>query len=215
MRGTTIALATLLAAGGCTESNPLEPGSPIRAVSAVPAADHLGALSKSPLVTVADPSVVVGSSVLQRFPNGIRVRAATSALQPGTATTFWVVVFNNPEHCTDGCDIPDVFAPEVQADALYTDGNFIATGSARYGGAHALNDVSNSIAAGLGIPPVGILDAMKAEFHIIVRSHGPIIPALGRDMITTWAGGCAGLPPELGPVGPNTCADVHVAVHQP
>jgi hypothetical protein len=220
MRGTAIAFAALFAvAAGCREDQPFEPaslGTDVETASLDVAAEHGGNFSKSPLVTFADPEVVVGSSALLRSPEGIRVRAATSGLAPGSATTFWVVVFNNPEHCVDGCNIDDVFLPDVQADALYTDGRFIAaSGNARYGGEHALGDISNSIAPGLGLPSVGILDVMKAEFHIIVRSHGAIVPEIGRAQITTWAGGCAGLPPELGPEGPNTCEDVNFAVHMP
>ncbi len=53
---------------------------------------------------------------------------------------------------------------------------------------------------------------------LVVRSHGPRIPGLVGEMRRTFHAGCdySGLIEEgsYGTAGPNTCTDVHFAVHR-
>ena len=71
----------------------------------------------------------------------------------------------------------------------------------------------------LGAPEYGIEDARGAEIHYVVRTHGPVIPGFEYEMTHTFNGCCQlnGLPddPRLGPVGPNTCANLQFAMHLP
>jgi hypothetical protein len=61
----------------------------------------------------------------------------------------------------------------------------------------------------------GLMDARKAEIHFVIRSHGPLIPGIIHEQISTFNAGCGGFPPELGTPGPNTCEDLQFAVHLP
>ena len=70
-----------------------------------------------------------------------------------------------------------------------------------------------------GLPSYGLMDAEKAEVHIVIRSHGPKLPGQVREQISSFNGGCVydGIPedPILGEAGPNTCEDILFAVHPP
>jgi hypothetical protein len=70
--------------------------------------------------------------------------------------------------------------------------------------------------------PVGITSPFDAEYHILLRSHGPIIPDQLEDQISSYDGGCTSyadlihqyLNPNADPV-PNTegeCGDIQVSV---
>lgn len=174
-------------------------------------------VSSVPVALLADPTVIVGRSTLVRLPGGVQARLATSELAPGTATTVWMVVFNHPEFCSDGvCGSDDLFTPGVETDLLFTDGGFVGpSGRATYGGRRAVGDASGSVMPVFGFPAPGILNTAEAEIHLVVRNHGPIVPGLAKEMITSFGGGCAGLNPALGTPGPNTCGNVHAAVFLP
>lgn len=57
-------------------------------------------------------------------------------LAPGTATTLWAVVFNNPSACVGECDDPDLFEnPETRPDLMYVAGSVAhGRGRVRYHG---------------------------------------------------------------------------------
>lgn len=134
-----------------------------------------------------------------------------------TALTIWWVVFNKPENCaTSPCGEPDLFDPTVQASAFYAGGTLTDTeGDAMFvsslyetvPGKFKKVDPNTSL---LGGP--GLLNAMKAEIHAVVRSHGPAlfdVPGGVRDQLTGFLDpGCQ----ELG--GPNECEDIQFAIHQ-
>jgi hypothetical protein len=52
-----------------------------------------------------------------------------------------------------------------------------------------------------------LLNAKRAEIHLVVRSHGPASadPAVLQQQLTTFNGGCP----------PNTCMNVQAAPHLP
>ena len=50
--------------------------------------------------------------------------------------------------------------------------------------------------------PGGIINSYKAEYHLIVRSHGPVIPELIAEQLSSLNGGCP----------PNTCQDLQLSV---
>lgn len=219
----SIAMLALLVTAGCSDdltppvSDALTPGESLAALSTGPAR------TTSPVLLWDDPTVQTGTSTLTRVKNGVSFRLETSELTPNDVVTMWMVVFNNPEFCDDGCDIPDFFNPLVQADALYADGRVIgATGRANYAGHRNVGDVGGSIfPAWLGLPAYGILDADKAEIHFVVHTHGPKIPGLVGEMLNSFNAGCGPtfmdipVPEELGTHGPNTCQDVQFTMHLP
>lgn len=179
----------------------------------------------SPVVTFDEFEVEVGRSELTRRSNGISFNLETTELEPETATTAWIVIFNKPEYCaTSPCGDPDLFEPDVMADMVGGFGQVIGdSGEATFSGSRSTNDTTGSALAALGLPAYGIIDPDKAEIHFVLRSHGPAIPGMIEEMTTTFNGGCQHpgepfpdpLPPELGEPGPNTCVDVQFAVHQP
>ena len=68
-----------------------------------------------------------------------------------------------------------------------------------------------------GQPAIGLLDAQAAEVHLLIRSHGPKIPGLVDQMISTFNGGCvqANNAPGTGTPGSNTCVDMQGTNHVP
>lgn len=212
-------VATLAAAAflvGCQTEDPIAPedtAAPVPAASA--------GVSTADVVTFADEELVVGSSRLVRNAAGVSYRLSTTGLEPGTAATLWIVIFNEPENCaTSPCGEPDLFDPAVVTDVMYGAGSLVGgSGKATFAGHRAVRDESRSLWEVLGLPSPGLLDAREAEIHLIVRTHGPVIAGMARQMTSTFNGGCPrdGLPddPFIGPEGPNVCEDVHFAVHQP
>lgn len=154
-------------------------------------------------------SMTIKSSIegdLFVFPNFVD---PVGEFMSGDATTNWFVVFNNPGNCSDGeCGEDDIIASaffgdpnDVKVDVIFATGH--VAGSQWTAGAH-LNegDVSGSI---FPQPSWGLIDAMKAEIHIIVRSHGAaanLLPGEVAEAISSVAGGCA----------TNACGDAQFAV---
>lgn len=149
------------------------------------------------------------------------IAASPAVAQEGseaTALTVWWVVFNKPDNCaTSPCGESDLFRPAVQASAFYATGAltdeegdvmFVTPLYETVPGRFQNIDLNTSL---LGGP--GLLDARKAEIHVVVRSHGPAlfdVPGGVRDQITGFLDpGCQ----DLG--GPNECVDVQFAIHQP
>lgn len=165
--------------------------------------------------------VDVGDAALVRTRWGVHAWLGTSELPRGPHTLWWVV-WNNPEACgDDGCNDADLGAPGVDADIGYADGYVVRRAGHAYFAA--------SLREGrplTGFPPElgitsgsGLKDSHTAEVHLIVRSHGPSIRGLVRDMARTFHGGCdysvfGGVVPEgaYGVPGPNTCAEMQFAV---
>jgi hypothetical protein len=101
---------------------------------------------------------------------------------------------------------------------MFVAGNVVGeSGRGAFAGHIAIGDNSGSIMPPLypeGVQPPGLLNPMGAEFHILLFSHGSMIPEFMPSMIHTFAGGCAappipfnGLPvfPVWGEPGPNYC----------
>jgi len=139
---------------------------------------------------------------------------ALTALAPAAhaagkdAVTLWWVVFNNPGACDAECDGTDLANPDVQASVVYSSGDVTGrAGRVRLVG--ALNEAKAGYQDEL-IGGPGLLDADRAEIHMVVRSHGPRIRAIELEQITQFLdSGCS----DLG--GPNECRDIQFAIHLP
>jgi hypothetical protein len=135
-------------------------------------------------------TVKVGSSTLVRNQNGVTVTVNTSELDPGSAVTIWLVVFNNG---TSGG--PD--------DVIYGAGHVVGgNGTANFAAHLNEGDTGGSL---FPQPSPGLIDAETAEIHIVVRSHGPAIPGMIPEQIHTVGGGCL----------INVCEDLQFAIHLP
>ena len=189
------------------------------------AAHQAASRSTAPVLSFATMDEV-GTSTLVRTDSGVSFRVSTTGLEPGTVHTLWVVIFNQPENCTDpGCGNDDLFNPDATADVTYGAGTVIGdSGQATFAGHRSEGDNSGSVMQEwLDLPEHGLIDARAAEIHFVVHSHGPKIPGLVDEMLHSFNAGCGpnfidGLPPvpeSLGTHGPNTCEDVQFAVHTP
>jgi len=159
--------------------------------------------STSDVSLFADPTVVVGSSKIVRNQNGVTVTVNTSELEPGSAVTIWLVIFNIPGECFEGCDGTDLANPDVAGDVIYGAGHVVGPNGTANFAAH-LNE-GDSGGSLFPQPSPGLIDAETAEIHIVVRSHGPFIPGMIPEQIHTVEGDC----------DPNVCEDVQFAIHLP
>lgn len=137
------------------------------------------------------------------------------------AMTVWWAIFNNPEHCgSTPCQEADLFEPAVEGTVTFATGGITdADGNARYvASIYETDPVSfadvdpNTAMLRLFDLPAGpgLLDAERAEIHLVVRSHGPAASddtAALTEQITTFVDArCE----DAG--GPNPCVDVQIAV---
>lgn len=193
-----------------------------------------------PVLAFADGSQW-GTSKLVRTPNGVSYRLSTSGLEPGHAYTLWFVVFNDPSGCAaptavSACSGPDVVNPDAVPDMAYAAGNVVGnSGRATFAGSQRVGALEGSVNAPV-LPAAlanGLVNPLGAEIHLVVHHHGPKLPEYMPDMIQSIDGGCtdAGVPaagapspwndyagaPEgpYGRRGPNICASLQFAVHQP
>lgn len=170
------------------------------------------------------------TSTLVRTDTGVTARVQTNSIPAGDAVTIWMVVFNNPDECLfptplGQCSDPDIENPAVVADVMYLTGNVVGgAGKASFAGHKQLGDNTGSIFFPLfppGVQPAGMQNPRGAEIHIVVHTHGQLLPEYMPDMIQTFGGGCQdpGAPfiglhfPEWGAQGPNTCYSLQFAVH--
>jgi hypothetical protein len=187
----------------------------VAAVLAGPAQADPATRDVSPVMVFGTSDLVPGAwSALVRTDEGVAMTFHTSGLAPGSATTVWWVVFNNPEFCTHGqfglrCgegDLPPFGGdPAVQASVLHATGNLIGgAGIGNFGGYLAVGDTT-----GANFGP-GLLDARNADVHLIVRTHGDAIPGLIPEQIGTFNGGCLPGQPNFG-----QCTNVQASPHEP
>lgn len=135
---------------------------------------------------------------------GATLQVNTSELPPGHALTVWWVIFNYPENCTDGiCGLDDAFPPP---------GNTAAGASVSFAAGHVIGgdgqgNFGAHISVGGDAAPweFGLLHPRTAEFHFVLRDHGPAIPGLVHEQIRTATAGCNNFPPFT---GEYTCVDI-------
>jgi len=150
-------------------------------------------------------TAVGGGATLIRSRQAVDVRIATSGLAPNAAYTLWWVVFNNPAACVGGCGADDVERPEVHASVINAAG--FVTGTDRTA------NVTAHLEAGAPVEGIEVLvgsglergHGFRAEIHLVVRNHGPILPGRVAEQISRFLGGCDVF----------ACADPQVAVFPP
>lgn len=199
------------------------------AAALIPAAALAGGDKQETTVhAFTDQSVIDGAKgTLTRMPNGVYMEIETKGLTPGEAVTMWWVVFNAPEMCTDGecseddvmllnadgtvIDSPDGSMPinaemweKAKISVLRADGLIIPDdGTAQFRGHLPVGDTTEAMAG------PGLLDAMKAEVHSVIRTHGKVPPEVQNEAVNSFAGGCD----EKWPNAP--CEDLQFTVFKP
>jgi len=169
------------------------------------AADQKSRVSLEPVQVFGGTSIVPGSgSMLVRSKEGVYMSLHSSNLEPGTAVTAWWVFFNNPSKCAGSpCTPADLSNPEVEGSLVHAAGRVVGVdGGAEFGAFRAAGDTTNTHSG------TGLINPLKAEIHLVIRSHGPAMtddPAALAQQLSLFNGGCP----------PNTCGNVHAAVHLP
>jgi hypothetical protein len=185
-------------------------------------------VTSSNIYQIPDASRVSGgSSTLVRTQEAISASLQTLDLEPGNVYTMWWVIFNNPEKCEhpipdiSSCGLDDVLGQPlgetpVQVSVQYAAGNIVGeTGTVNFGAYLQEGELPEQ--PGQLVFGPGLIDAKKAAVHLVVRDHGPAIPGMVEDQLTTFGGGCTAEtdPTGVGPHGPNECADIQFAAHEP
>jgi hypothetical protein len=183
-------------------------------------------VTTSAVYRFADGSEVEGaSSQLTRFNNGVTVTISTSDLAADEVYTLWWVVFNEPGNCSDGvCNLDDLFVLNEDGSivledngnrAMSVDALVNANVSIQHAAGTYTRDGSAYMSASLGLGDVpgiifgpGLLDAHKAEIHLVIRTHGAPVAELFDAQISTFGGGCD-------PIDTAPCDDVQFAIHLP
>lgn len=186
---------------------------------------HTGSLSASKASVqrasvhwLADLSVVGGAAAqLTRTGSGVGYSFRTTGFEKGHVVTMWWVIFNHPEECDNpipqigsDCNLPDLFNPDVQASVLWGGGNIVGN-SGRTTIAGHLGEGEITTFHPLFVDSPGLLDAMEAEIHLVIRTHGPAIPGMIPEMRTTFEGGCTPATSFGFGNGPNECAEPQAA----
>jgi hypothetical protein len=164
---------------------------------------------------VLDPVGRGAHTRLTRHADGVSVRVHTKKLIPKNAYTVWAAIFNNPEECgDDGCSDADFDNEAVDASVIWAGAGGVANraGKLDVSGHIEVGDLSGVVLFGNGL-----VDAEKAEIHLVVRGHGMNDPDNYPLQTTTYVGGCANVfdtdgdpaPAE----GPYTCGDVQASIH--
>lgn len=160
--------------------------------------------------------IPIAFSKLRRYDNGIAATIQTSLLEAKGVYTVWLVIFENPELCSDNmCGEDDIFDLEgliVNGDGSFGTPGVIVTvmwGTGKIASAAGIG--AFNLQAEVNNPPgevlfgPGLMDAMGSEIHFVVRNHGQAIPGLLEEQLTTFAGGC-----DI-----NGCTDEQFSVHKP
>lgn len=128
------------------------------------------------------------------------------------AVTNWLVIINYPEACSSvPCSEADIFgslpANPTKATVCYMTGQAVLdSGKGRAIFAGRMGEGTNFGCFFPGDPnPYGLKDAMRAEIHVVVQTHGAVRSrsAMGRELQVTYINA------ECNP----DCADVQFTIH--
>jgi hypothetical protein len=140
---------------------------------------------------LADLSIVNGSAAkLTRSEDAVWLSINTTGL-PAGAYTLWWVIFNNPEACINGCSEEDLANPAVMGTVFRATGGVVSSNGVGHFRAHL---EEGEIPSGVGeilLPGGPLLDAQRAEIHVVLRYHGPVVERILTKQTTTQWGGCS------------------------
>jgi hypothetical protein len=189
-------------------------------VTAAPAAHSAPAARSTSDVWRFDDGAVVtgGASKLVRTGQGLSLSLRTAGLPANDAVTSWWVIFNHPEACQGAegepfrCAGPDLDDPAVAASVQYAGGNVV--GEAGSYGIGAYLREGDCTGCPFEELCAGLIDARKADVHLVVRTHGPRLSQHMPEQITSFEGACTPQSSAGLGDGPNTCANLQFAVHE-
>ncbi len=160
-------------------------------------------------------------ALLVTGPEGASMHLTSKHLTPGNAVTIWFVALQNPQLCQKNPCTPKEAMGMAEMETVAVNG----------GGTVVPADGRIEVSAHL---PAGVVDnnlfetdfvsPETAEYHLVIHDHGPLIPELAADMLSSFRGGCTleSVPPHYpvsarsdGQGGPNTCVSRQVALFVP
>lgn len=168
------------------------------------------------------PGPITGTTaLLVTSPDGASMHLTSKDLTPGHAVTIWFVALQNPALCEKNPCTPmeAMGMPEMETVAVNGGGTVVP----------ANGQVEVSAHLPVGAVPTNLFETdfvspMTAEYHLVIHDHGPLIPELAADMLSSFRGGCTleSVPPHYpdsarsdGEGGPNTCISRQVALFVP
>lgn len=155
------------------------------------------------IVDLETEAAVKGAAALTRTMNSATARIYTSELQKKAAYTIWWVIWNDPSECTGDCGGDDI---EIMGNSVFYAGGFV-TGTDGTANVSVQVD-GGDLADGIDVLiPGGLFESngFGAEIHLIIRSHGKILPGLADVQIGSFDGAC----------DVNNCFDHQAAVFLP
>ena len=120
------------------------------------------------------PGDVVGTAELSRIAQGLNLTLHTTMLTPGAAYTIWWIIFNNPEECSGvPCGLGDLGNALVNPSVFWSTGGVVQDNGV--GNFQATIDEGEPSKGpdGFLVGTDGLVDAAKAEVHVIIKYHGP------------------------------------------
>jgi hypothetical protein len=177
----------------------------------VPSVAAAGATHETQLVHTTPDGFLLGPAVpgayarLVRNKNGLTTNVHTTVLSGPGAYTVWWVIFNDPESCAFYLctfDEPDLV---VNATGKIVPSGGVANFSAWLG--HG-GPYSGEIIFGEAEP--GLTNPEGALITLVVRYHGPAIPGMIPEQLTTFFGGGCGFDSMGNPTG--LCVDEQLVV---
>ncbi len=160
-----------------------------------------------------------GTASIERTEDGFTYQVDAALLVPGNAYTLWVVVVDQPGACEGTpCAGPDILLNEATDSQVGYGTGLVApdSGRATFDGSVQIGELDGWYANRVFENPG------TAEIHLVLNDHGPDIPEMRAEMISTYRGGCSDaspFPPPFpetaladGASGPNTCRLYQTAV---
>jgi hypothetical protein len=132
----------------------------------------------------------------------------------GHVMTLRGEIFNHPRNCTHGvaplqCGDQDLADPAVGGSVIFLESSYLrATDAATFFGHLLANDTRRALFGD------GLTDPRRAAVHLVVMDHGPALPDVFHDQVTTLGAGCNEPAPGAGTPGPNTCTDLQYSAHE-
>ena len=173
--------------------------------------------------TGAMEAIEEGAAEIFTTSAGATARMHTVGLTPGHVYTAWWVIANNPAACDSSPCSPKDFlgkTAEVLTEVTYADGIIAdANGEGNFSAYLPAGEVTNNPWFGNHFP-----DPTTAEIHLVINTHGELIPEMADAMLNSYRSGCTddslpGAFPDTakadGEAGPNACALIQAAIFQP
>lgn len=140
------------------------------------------------IVDFATGVPVGGAATLTRTKNSATARIHTSGLETNAAYSIWWVVWNKPSRCVGGCGEDDI---GIRGNGVFYAGGLIT-------GDDGTANTIVSVNAGKPVEGAEVLlgswlekgRGFKAELHLVIRSHGPIIPGMVDVQVGSFEGAC-------------------------